>query len=270
VHNAKDAHNLVQHKILMLGDTGSGKSTQILTLPGKKFVYIFDSNALLSLRGYDVDYEEYLPTTLGMAVKSLSKDVKGDMAKSRSSDVYQKFETSFNERLTNGFFDQYDWVCFDGATTLLDLIMDRVLTINGRFGTWPHEDDYGPQMIAFTNIVRNMVAMGKSVYMTGHLEVRQNKVTKKVKTQPMMTGRLTAKIPLLFSDIFGTDVDIDAKGKPVYRIQTVPDQDNSIVRCSIKGLEPFEDVTIDWAQPVVGQGLGGILNWERKQLGMAA
>jgi hypothetical protein len=173
----------------MLGNTGSGKTTQILTLPGKKYVHIFDQNALISLRGHDIDYDEYMPDVVGMAVTSMTKG-KGDKSASTSSDSYRRFETEFNERMQNGYFDQYDWVCFDGASTLLDLIMDRVLTINGRFGTWPHQDDHGPVMIAFTNICRNLTSMGKSVYMTGHLETRQDQVTQKIETRPMMTGRL--------------------------------------------------------------------------------
>jgi hypothetical protein len=144
--------------------------------------------------------------------------------------------------------------------------MDRVLTINGRFGTWPHQDDYGPTMIAFINICRNLTAMGKSVYMTGHLETRQDQVTQKIETRPMMTGRLVVKIPLLFSDVFAADVLTDKDGKPLYRIQTAPTQDIRTIRTAIKGLSPFENVTVDFSQPVEGQGIGGLLNWERKQL----
>ena len=263
--NAKDAHGLIAHRILLLGNTGSGKTTQILTLPGRRYVHIFDQNALLSLQGYDLDYDEYMPDTIGMAATSMTKG-KGDKALSTSSESYRRFETEFNERLQNGFFNQYDWICFDGATTLLDLAMDRVLTINGRFGTWPHQDDHGPVMIAFTNICRNLTAIGKSVLMTGHLETRQDQVTQRIETRPMMTGRLVVKIPLLFSDIFTTDVVEDKEGKSRYRIQTAPDQNVRTIRTSIKGLERFEDVTIDFTKDPVGQGLGGILTWEQKQL----
>lgn len=261
--NAKDAQQIAKHRILMLGDTGSGKTTQILSLPGKKFIYLFDSNALLSLRGFDVDYEEILPSTVSAAASSLSKS-KGDHRVTVASDVFQQFEQTFDQRLQGGFFDPYDWIGFDSSTTLLDLIMDRVLTINGRFGQWPQMDDYGPTMIAFTNICRTCTGLGKSIYFTGHLETKQDEVTKKITNRPMMTGRLVNKIPLLFSDIFYTDAQLDEKGKIAYRIQTVPDGMNRTIRTSIKGLEPFENVTIDFSKDPAGQGLGGILNWAAK------
>lgn len=262
--NALNAHSIIQHRILALGDTGSGKTSQILTLPGKKFAYLFDSNALLSLRGYDIDYQEVLPSPISAAASSLSKG-KGDKRGTVSSDVFQVFEQEFDLRLAEGFFDKYDWICFDSSTTLLDLIMDRILSINGRFGQWPNQDDYGPQMIAFTNICRTVTGLGKSVFMTGHLETKQDQVTQKISTRPMMTGRLVAKIPLLFSDVFYCDAALDDKGHVNYRIQTVPSGINRNIRCSIKGLEPFEDATIDFDKDPLGQGLGGILQWEAAQ-----
>ncbi len=264
--NALNAHSSALHKVFMLGDTGSGKTTQFLTLPGKKFAYLFDPNALLSLQGFDVDYEEYLPDQISISVKSLKTEgseriAKGDRSSVTKSDLYQKWEQDFNAKLNEGFFEPYDWIALDSATTLLDLIMDRVLTINGRFGQWPNQDDYGPQMLTFTNICRSLTSLGKSVYLTGHLETRQDQLTKKIQIRPMMTGRLVNKIPLLFSEVLALDCTLDENGKPAYRMQTVPDQMMRTIRTSIKGLEPYENVTIDFTQPVEGQGLGGILSW---------
>lgn len=264
--NARDAHVTSKHKILALGDTGAGKTSQILTLPGKKFAYLFDPNAKLSLRGYDVEYEEFLPDEFNLAIHSLAKD-KGDKPnRPIQSTLYQEWEKDFNDKISGGFFEGYEWICFDSATTFLDLIMDRVLSINGRFGQWPQQDDYGPQMLTFTNVVRSITAGGKGVYMTGHLDVRQDDLTKRIFRQPMMTGRLTKKIPLLFSDIFVCEAENDGQGKVNWKIQTVPDRMTTCVRTSIKGLEPFEDVTIDWSQPPEGQGVGGLINWETKQM----
>lgn len=263
--NALTAHSVAQHRILALGDTGSGKTSQILTLPGRKYVYIFDQNALLSLKGYDIDYDEYMPDIVSAAATSLSAKNTPDKRSTTKSDVFQRFESEWDERLQTGFFDQYDWICFDSSTTLQDLIMDRVLSINGRFGQWPQQDDYGPQMIAFQNICRTANGLGKGIYMTGHLETKQDKVTQKVSNRPMMTGRLVAKIPLLFSNVWYCDSEMDDKGKVNYRVQTVPSGQNRNIRTSIRGLSTYEDVTIDFSKDPVGQGIGGIIQWEVDQ-----
>src|SRR5690606_24486000 len=118
----------------------------------------------------------------------------------------------FNKRIDTGFFKDYDVICLDSATTFLDALMDRVLTINGRYGQVPQQDDYGPQMLAFTNVCRQCVALGKTLYMTGHVETKQDELTKRIYAQPMMTGRLRIKIPLLFSEIFIADA-VESQGK---------------------------------------------------------
>ena len=263
--NAKtDEAQATPHRFLILGDTGSGKTTQFLTLPGKKFAYLFDSNALLSIKGQDVDYEEFLPDRLNLNIHSLSKDKGGDTVSRHKNDMFQDWQKDFEERLNSGFFEGYQAIAFDSATTLLDLIMDRVLTINGRAGQWPQQDDYGPQMVTFTNICRTLTSLGKTIYMTGHLEMRQDETTKKIYRQPMMTGRLRTKIPLLFSDIFTTETDTDSKGSVAYKFKTVPDRVTTTIRSSIKGLDPYEDMTLDFKQPLEGQGLGRLLKLEKE------
>lgn len=263
--NAKNAHETAHHQFLILGDTGSGKTTQYLTLPGKKFAYLFDPNAILSMRGYDVEYEEFLVDQLNLNIHSLSKGKGGDSVTSYKNDIFVQWQKDFDERMKDGFFDDYDCIALDSATTLLDLIMDRILTINGRAGQWPQQDDYGPQMIAFQNICRTLTAMGKTVYMTGHMDIRQDETTKKILRQPMMTGRLRTKIPLLFSDVLIAAAESDGKGTVKYNLQTMPDRITTTVRTSFKGLDPHEDVTLDFKKPLVGQGLGGILEWEKQE-----
>lgn len=260
--NARTAHETSAHKILALGDTGSGKTTQFLTLPGKKFIYLFDPNAILSLQGHDVDYEEFLPDNLNLSVRSLSKD-KGDKTTNYQNKVYVEWEKSFEEKIKSGFFDPYDAIGFDSATTFLDLIMDRVLTINGRAGQWPQQDDYGPQMNTFINVCRSLMATGKTIYMTGHVEIKKDELQQRIFRKPMMTGRLTTKIPLLFSDVFIFEAENDGRGTVKHKIQTVPDRITTTVRTSFKGLGAYEDVTVDWTKPLETQGIGGLIAKER-------
>lgn len=261
--NALQAHATSKHKFFLLGDTGSGKTTQLLTLPGKTFAYLFDPNAILSLKGHDIDYEEFLPDRQNLSVRSLSKDKGGDRTTSFKSDLYQDWEKDFNQKLDSGFFDPFDNIGMDSATTLLDLIMDRMLTINGRAGQWPQQDDYGPQMVTFTNICRTMMSLNKTIFFTGHMETKQDEITKRIFRQPMLTGRLRTKIPLLFSDIFICEAENDGRGTVKYKMQTVPDRITTCVRTSFKKLTPFEDVTVDWKKGPRQFGLGKFLQEER-------
>lgn len=263
--NAKDPQTKVIHRFLILGDTGSGKTTQILSLPGKKFCYLFDPNALLSLQGQDVDYEEFLPDRINLNIKSLSSKVQGDNVTQYKNSLYVDWQKDFEEKMNSKFFEPYSVIGFDSATTFLDVVMDRILTINGRPGQWPQQDDYGPQMITFTNVVRTLMSIGKTIYMTGHLEMRQDDLTKRIYRQPMMTGRLRSKIPLLFSDVLVSAASADQQGKVRYTLQTVPDRTNTTIRTSLRGMETFEDVTLDFKKDLEGQGLGRLVMENEKR-----
>lgn len=265
--NAREAHTSSKLKVIVFGQTGSGKTTQFLTLPGKKFMYLFDPNAILSLQGFDIDYEEFLPDVMNLDVKSLKKDNKlaGTTMRHRAADTYRNWERDFEGKIESGFFDSYEWVGMDSFTTFSDLVMDEVLRINNRPDAWPQQDDYGPQMLTLKNVVRTFTSLGKNVYFTGHMEMKQDDLTKKINNTPIMTGRLKASLPLLFSEIFVLSADTGKDGNVVYSLQTKPSRETQLIRTSLKGLEQYEDVTINFSQEVTGQGLGGIINWVSNQ-----
>jgi hypothetical protein len=266
--NARDAHATAAPRILLLGETGSGKTSQFLTLPGKKFIYLFDPNAILSLQGYDLDYEEFLPDKIPLNISSLSGEKKGGRAdptalRDAQTDVYLQWERHFERGLESGFFDAYDWVGFDSYTTFSDMVMDRVLVLNNRPGAWAQQDDYGPQMNAVKNVTRTLTSLGIGLFCTGHLDTVQDGLTKRLSKTPLLTGRLKKSIPLLFSEILGTTTESDNKGGILFKMQTKPDSMFQTCRTSIKGLNAVEDVTIDFKKSPVGQGIGKWFNFTR-------
>jgi len=261
--NAKDVQRHKKPSFLIMGKTGSGKTTQFLTLPGKKLIYLFDPNALESIAGHDVDYEEFLPSRIPLQATSLSKEATktkgrrvtesvGKMAK----ELYDSFEDDVETRLQSGGFDEYDAIGFDSCTSLLEMIMDAILYINGKPGQWPGQEDWGPQMLTFTKIVRQVTALGKTVYFTAHLQTTQDELTKSITNQPLLTGQLRTKIPLLFSEILVAEAAADSRGNVSYTIQTRQDRRNDICRSSLRVAQFKEDVSLDWGKDLSKQGLG--------------
>ncbi len=260
VQNAKDAtkDEVGRPKILLVGSTGSGKTSQFLTLPGKTFVYIFDPSALSTLRGHDITYQIFIPKLINLAAQSLSKG-KGDPVKPTDApDIYINWETDFEKKNKEKFFDDYDNICFDSFTTFSDMVMDRILKINGRTGQFPQRDDWGAQMQTIGNAVRTFAAMNKTLIFTAHDEFKQDDATSRMQNVIMLTGRLRVKMPLLFSEIYHCDCASTAK-EIKYQIQTRPDRMNPTIRCTFRNLDMFEDVTIeDWNNPKK-YGIGKIL-----------
>lgn len=265
--NARDVQQVGNPRILALGDTGSGKTSSFLSLPGKKFAYLFDPNATLTLKGYDVEYEEFLPDELALNLTSLSKKVRDQKSETRpkqdaakaGADLYHRWQDDFEQRYKNGFFSEYDWIGIDSFTTFQDMVMDGILSINGRAGQFPQEDDYPAQMTVLSNVIRTLVGMGIGVYVCGHNELKQDSVTHKLVKQPLMTGRLRTKLPLLFSEILQFEATADMNGNVSYVCQTKPDRQNVLVRTSMKGVDYKEDVSLDFSKDLEGQGLATLL-----------
>jgi len=246
-------------RMMVYSDPGGGKTTQFLTIPGRKFAYLFDPNATQSLRGADITYEEFYPCDVSLRLTSLSKKNKAPSPKARTgAEAYNAWEKDFEKKLESGFFNDFDVILFDSLTTFSDMVMDGVLAINGRGGQWPQQDDYGPQMLAIKNVFRALTGLGIPLYVTAHYKTLQDELTKKVYNQILVTGQLRQKLPLLFSEILYLEASSDGKGNVNYLAQTKPDRMFPTVRCSTKGLDYKTDITIDYDKPLEGQGLGGL------------
>ena len=259
-----------RNNFLLYGDIGSGKTTAFRTIPGRKFLYMFDPAGLSSIKATDdIHYESFMPENISMSVSTL-KGIKDNQApKYEVNDVYSKWENDFESRLQKNWFADpsveidgvkggFDAIGFDSITTLNDLLMDRILEINQRSGKQPEISDYGVAANALARIIRNANGQGCFVFFTGHENAAQDKLMKTVKIQLMVAGQLKQKLPILFSDIYHCRADVVA-GKVKYFADTVPTDMYPTARCSMD-LEPTVELTIPPnATDVTRFGLGKLL-----------
>jgi len=258
--NAKDVteDDVGKPKFLLIGSTGSGKTSQILTLPGRTFVYIFDPSALATLKGHDIEYEEFMPTKVNLGAVSLSKGKSDPKTTADAAEIYTQWAADADTKVASGFFKDFDNVCFDSFTTFSDIVMDRILKINGREGQFPQQDDWGGQMQTITNVVRTFITMDKTLLFTAHDEFKQDKISSRMQNVILLTGRLRVKLPLLFSEIWHMECASTAVDEK-FQAQTRPDRLNPTIRCTFKEMEMYHDMTIkDWDKPQ-DYGLGKLL-----------
>lgn len=259
------------YRILAVGDQGTGKTSQINTLRGRKFCYLFDPNARLSLAP-GIDYVEFLPdeADLDLSAKTLmSPDKQATIDRpviKTVPDLYEEFYRDIAERRATGFFENYQWICVDSMTTLSDIVMDRILYLANRSGKHPEQADWTAEMNLMKNIVRSLTSMPINLFMTGHIERMKDDKTGKIHFQIVVTGKNRLRIPLRFSDTLGFYTDTNDKGVQRYYCNLVRDNDFPFLRSSLlrKGVKSPIDVTLDFSKTLEGQGLGGVLSTKGK------
>lgn len=248
--NAQDAELSKVKRILTLGTTGSGKSAQMWTLPGRKFLYLFDPNTMSTIQGLDIEYEAFLPdmSELDYTLKKFNKEGVSDKLPNRERrepTVYNRWADDLNERGESGFFENIDWLCIDSLTFLSKHLMNRQLYINGRYGDIEDLGDYRIVGSKLTSVFDSITSLPMNIYMTGHIDQFQDEKTKKISMQIRAPGSSRAMLPLIFTDIWMLERDYNSKGEIAYLARTRPDPHGfKEVRCSIRGLEEYIDITI--------------------------
>lgn len=261
--NAKDAETNAFERILMVGRTGSGKSAQIWTLPGRRFAYIFDPNTLPTIRGCDVDYELFLPDMAEMdaTLKGFNKGSRSDKPKApKEPRVYMNWVEDLNKKAASGFFSAYQWLIFDSMTFVSRAVMDRQLYINNRYGDIEELADFRVVGSKLSEVFQTISGLSMNIYATGHISVFQDDKTKKIETQIYLPGKARNMFPLMFTNVWLAKTEEGEKGSVRYVVRTRPEprglQD---IRCSLPGLAEEEDVTIRGFGDLASGGIGSLL-----------
>lgn len=260
IQSAKDAESKRQ-VILLVGRTGSGKSTQFLTLPGKKFLYLFEPSGKAAIQGHPVDYLEFLPEEdeLELRLKGFNKDTLSDRKGApKEPTIYTRWYEDFIQRLDAKFFEGYDWVGLDSFTFLVQAMIERQMFLNKKTGEPPDKGDYRVVGDALRRIVQCLTGRDVNVFMTGHISTYQDEKTSVITTQVNLPGSARTTIPLICTNIWQTDYD-GAIAK-AYSARTRPDKRGlRDLRCSFPAVKDDEDITIKNMSNPAGQGIGGIL-----------
>ena len=263
--NTRDAETPAYRRFLVVGENGAGKSALIWSLPGKKFGYIFDPNALATLRGLDMDYEAFMPDIdeVQMGLPGFNQGAKKDkIGKVQGPTAYNDWAEHYNkhgeEFFTTG---KYDWLVIDSLTFLAQGALKRQMFLNGRQGEVEDRGDYRVVGNTLQSTFQAMAALPINIYMTGHLQTFQDEKTQVIETLLQAPGAARNIIPLVFSEILLAEASVSKDGKPQYTVRTTPPQRGfKRIRTSMRGLEPVEDVTIPrFDATAANYGIGKLL-----------
>jgi len=183
MENAKDLKSIKHHRLLIVGEIGTGKSTQFLTIPGKKFSYIFDPNALATLAGWDIDYETFFPSLAETdfypsSIKKDKKQFSDSKGRTFEPKTYLRWADEINEKVGSGFFNDYDALGLDGLTMFSASVMDRTLWLQNKVERDDERTDYRLAGDKISNAIRALTELPLTLFCTAHTELYQDEKTK--------------------------------------------------------------------------------------------
>lgn len=166
-------------RALLAGETGSGKSTGALTLPGRKLIIEYD-NRLASIMGSS------LLTENDKVIQILERTPKTPKAWIRAEALREEIVSSIRDKTF-----LYDAIIEDGLTSLNRICMYWALILDGTYGLGgsPAEHHYGPQI---KNLGDHLVAMsGLPVHyiLTCHFDTREDRRGNFIGVFPKVYGK---------------------------------------------------------------------------------
>lgn len=188
-------------KLLLLGDSGSGKTTFIASMP-KPHIADFDGK-VVSAAEYlrknnptqlaDVDYENYSNVEVTATNKMMAVDKFNHALGKMRSTVPFPFET----------------LALDSITTFSDESMKYLIKANPGVkrqvtvgAQLPVLQDYQMARIWFKQIITAMLGLPCNVVMTAHIQTDKDELTGRIERTPMMAGKLSKELPIYFGEVW--------------------------------------------------------------------
>lgn len=194
-------------RILLMGDSGTGKTHFIGTMP-QPFV---------------ADFDRGLQTLRGKKVMAMNYSIE-DWAAFRKEVQAWRFGTKY----------ECQTFCVDSLSMAADAAMQYVLKKNGRAGQQPTIADWGEAIREVKDVLAYVTTLPCHVVVTAHLEMVKDELLGDLQYRPLIFGKdLPSRLGIYFDDVFRTVVQTKLEGgKQVsaYRLQVKPDMRTSMIK----------------------------------------
>lgn len=206
-------------KLLLIGESGAGKTVASMTFPGKKLTLDFDNKISSAAQFYkgqallnDVEVKQYGKMSIkpnAPGVKSRMQQFIDDMA------VYFKMHDQ-KQKLP------FDTLIVDTITTLTDSILEDYRYVSQLGVKRPNVDqnsqsDYGLLQTQFKQIVGRLLALDAHVIFVGHSQLEQDEASGVRANEILMPGKTKGKLGIYFEEVYYAK--INQKGERVWQTQ---------------------------------------------------
>lgn len=252
---------MTYHRVVLAGDTGTGKTAQFETFPGRRYAHIFDPAAHATVRLAEGEYENFFPAADDLslypqtAIKGSKRLSDGGIANPKGPQVYLQWATRFNELLKAGFFNDVDSFMLDSATLLGMHLMERQRWLGDKQGREDERQDHRMAGETMINALWAVFNLPCHVLVTMHTKPVETKIgeVKTGATHNRLTvpGGAQLCLPRFTSALWYTQVVEDRAKGPRYQALTRPQTRWPHVRTPRGWDVPlWADLTIeDWSRP---------------------
>ena len=187
-------------KVLLYGDSGTGKTTSALTFP-KPYIFDFDAG---------------IPFRYASALKAGT--VKG---KTYGRADWPKFMQDFR----NFNVEHVETVILDSLTTVASAVEYHVKKLNGSLDRPTQLQEWLIIMDRLENLIADIVEKSYNVVVTAHIQRFQDEQTGVVTILPLLPGKkLPPRLPLWFDEVYRCIATTTTEGKTKYSWQVQPDR----------------------------------------------
>lgn len=184
-------------KILVWGRPKSGKTFFFRTFPTPAKAYMFDPNGILSLRGEDIDYEEY-----------------------SGPHGYQQFRIDLEKDMKE---EKYVSIMIDSLTTLQQCMMKSVQEENPKATENYQLQEYMIYFSRLRALLIDLINYPVHLLFTAHDQVVENAITGDVFVLPSIYGKdMPNEFPSFFDEVYHTEIKPHRREPTEYFLRTQP------------------------------------------------
>lgn len=194
-------------RTLVYGQSGTGKTFSLRTARKPLFVDSFDPGGSVVLADL-IDRGEAIVRT------------EFEIEDPKRPSAFQKWDSSLDEIEKSGLMQRFGTYVLDSATTWGQACLNLVLAKAGRAGGTPQQNDWYPQMNLMEAGIRRIFSFPCDIIFICHNDTQKDEIIGKITRAPMLTGKSKTRIPLLFSEVYYSDVRRTSKGSEyVWQLQ---------------------------------------------------
>lgn len=184
---------------LLMGEHGSGKTFSLRTARKPVYIHQFDPGGSKSLDDL-VDKG------------SVIVDARFSYETNSKPKVFELWDAEFSQMRRDKIFNDIGTYVIDSATTWGEAVLNAVLKKQNRAGQVPQIQDYMVQMMTMKDYIKVCCGLQCDFVLTAHLEYIKDEERGKIIAVPLVTGKFSEYLPLLFDEVYVAQASAGASG----------------------------------------------------------